>query len=160
MKIENGKLHHYKATIKWTGNKGEGTKTYQSYSRRHIISIDNKNDIVGSSDPAFRGEDTKHNPEELFVSSLSACHMLWFLHLCAEAAVVVTDYIDNAIGIMTENENGSGHFTSVTLHPVVAVAEHSMVQKANELHKKAHEFCFISNSVNFPVYCEPKSFVK
>lgn len=147
--------HHYKATIKWTGNKGEGTANYKAYEREHIIAIENKADITGSSDPAFRGDKTKHNPEELLVSSLSACHMLWYLHLCSEAGIIVTSYSDNATGIMTETANGSGHFTEVTLNPTVTVADQSMIDKANELHKKANELCFIANSVNFPVLHQP-----
>lgn len=147
--------HHYKATIKWTGNKGEGTANYRAYEREHIVSIDNKADILGSSDPAFRGDKTRHNPEDLLLSSLSACHMLWYLHLCSEAGIIVTDYRDNATGIMTETSNGSGHFTEVTLNPTVTVANQSMIDKANELHKKANELCFIANSVNFPVKHRP-----
>lgn len=154
------KTHNYKATIKWTGNKGLGTSYYQAYEREHLISIDNKNNIFGSSDPAFRGDKTKHNPEDLLVSSLSACHMLWYLHLCSQAGVVVTDYIDNATGIMKETENGGGHFTEVTLNPMVTVTEHTMIDKANELHKKANELCFIANSVNFLVFQRPTTKVK
>jgi organic hydroperoxide reductase OsmC/OhrA len=149
------KEHHYKATIIWTGNRGQGTKNYESYDRNHTISIDNKVDIPASSDPAFLGDNAKHNPEELLVSSISACHMLWYLHLCSQSGVVVTDYIDKATGIMKETESGGGHFTEVTLNPVVTVSEASMVEKANELHKKANELCFIANSVNFPVYHRP-----
>ena len=147
--------HHYKATIKWTGNKGEGTANYKAYEREHIVSIENKADIIGSSDPAFRGDKTKHNPEEFLVASLSACHMLWYLHLCSEAGIIVTGYSDNATGIMTETANGSGHFTEVTLNPTVTVADQSMIDKANELHKKANELCFIANSVNFPIRHHP-----
>ncbi len=145
------KMHNYKATVKWTGNKGSGTSQYQAYERAHLISIDNKDTIFGSSDPAFRGDRTKHNPEDLLVSSLSACHMLWYLHLCSQAGVVVTDYIDNATGVMKEMDQGGGYFTEVTLHPIVTVTEPSMVDKAKALHEKANEFCFIANSVNFPV---------
>lgn len=147
--------HHYKATIRWTGNKGEGTSSYQAYGREHTISIENKADISGSSDSAFRGDKTKHNPEDLLVCSLSSCHMLWYLHLCTEAGIVVTSYIDNATGTMTETPNGSGHFTEVTLNPTVTVTEQSMIDKAKELHKKANELCFIANSINFPVYHNP-----
>ncbi len=143
--------HHYKVTIKWTGNKGTGTDNYRNYERSHNIMIQNKVDISGSSDPAFRGDNTKHNPEDLLISSLSSCHMLWYLHLCSEAGVIVTDYIDNATGIMIETSNGGGQFTEVTLNPIVTVTEQSMVEKANELHSKANELCFIANSVNFPV---------
>jgi organic hydroperoxide reductase OsmC/OhrA len=149
--------HHYKTTIRWTGNKGTGTDNYRNYERSHQITIENKSDILGSSDPAFRGDRTKHNPEDLLVSSLSACHMLWYLHLCSEAGVIVVDYIDNATGIMHETSNGGGHFTEVTLNPIVTVTECTMIEKANELHKKANELCFIANSVNFPIHHKPKT---
>jgi organic hydroperoxide reductase OsmC/OhrA len=149
------KQHFYKAKIMWTGNNGTGTDNYRTYERSHSISIENKTDILGSSDPAFRGDKTKHNPEELLVSSLSSCHMLWYLHLCSEAAVIVVEYIDNATGIMTETTDGGGRFTEVTLNPIVTVTENSMIEKANELHKRANELCFIANSVNFPVYHKP-----
>ena len=154
------KQHDYKLTVKWTGNSGTGTSDYQSYQRSHVISVENKPDIAGSSDPKFRGDKIKHNPEELFVASISTCHLLWYLHLCAEAGVIVTDYADNAVGIMTETSDGGGHFTEVTLNPTVTVTENSMIEKANELHKKANEFCFIANSVNFPVHHKPTCLVE
>lgn len=147
--------HYYKATIKWTGNKGTGTGNYSNYERSHHIIIENKPDILGSSDPAFRGDKTKHNPEELLVSSLSACHMLCYLHVCSEAGVIVVDYIDNATGIMIETSDGGGQFKEVTLNPIVTVADDSAMEKANELHKKANELCFIASSVNFPVHHKP-----
>ncbi|MEM8999757.1 MAG: OsmC family protein [Bacteroidota bacterium] len=153
------KRHDYFVGIKWTGNKGKGTSGYREFDRSHIISVENKPDILGSSDPAFRGDGTKYNPEEFLLSSLSSCHMLWYLHLCSEAKVVVTDYIDNATGTMVETSNGGGHFTNVTLNPTVTVAAHSMVEKANELHKKANELCFIANSVNFKVDHNPTCYV-
>lgn len=151
--------HHYKATIKWTGNKGTGTDHYRNYERSHEMIIQGKTVIAGSSDPAFRGDRTKHNPEELLVCSLSSCHMLWYLHLCAEAGVVVTDYIDDATGTMVETPNGGGQFIEVTLNPVVKVAEERMIEKANELHRNANELCFIANSVNFPVRHNPTATV-
>jgi organic hydroperoxide reductase OsmC/OhrA len=143
--------HHYQATITWTGNEGTGTNNYRNYERSHTIAIPNKATILGSSDPAFLGDKEKHNPEDLLLSSLSACHMLWYLHLCSAAGVIVIDYTDNATGIMVETPNGGGHFTEVTLTPMVTVTQESMIAKANELHKKANELCFIANSVNFPV---------
>lgn len=145
------KQHSYKATIQWTGNKGTGTDGYSNYERSHQITIDEKRKIFCSSDPAFRGDKTKHNPEELLLSSLSSCHMLWYLHLCAEAGIIVTNYIDTATGTMVETSNGGGKFTEVILNPIVAVAEEQMITKASALHKKANELCFIANSVNFPV---------
>lgn len=144
--------HIYNLTVSWTGNKGTGTSGYREFERSHTISADNKPDIPGSSDPAFRGDKTKYNPEELLVASLSSCHMLWYLHLCAEAGVIVVDYTDHAKGIMKEGDNGGGQFTEVTLNPVVVVTENSMIEKANELHKKANELCYIARSVNFPVH--------
>ena len=143
--------HHYTTIIKWTGNKGTGTDSYRNYERSHEIIIYNKPTIAGSSDPAFRGDATKHNPEDLLISSLASCHMLWYLHVCAEAGVIVTNYIDHATGTMTETANGSGRFTEVILNPIITVTEEHMIAKANELHKKANELCFIANSVNFPV---------
>jgi organic hydroperoxide reductase OsmC/OhrA len=143
--------HEYSATIAWTGNKGTGTSHYRAYERSHTITIANKPVIAGSSDPAFRGERKKHNPEELLVASLSACHLLSYLHVCAEEGVIVTGYSDNATGTMLETEDGGGHFTEVRLNPVVTVSEPSMVEKANKLHDKAHKRCFIANSCNFPV---------
>lgn len=145
------KQHNYIATVKWTGNKGKGTSNYREFERSHIVSIDSKPDILCSSDSAFRGDKTKYNPEELLVASLSSCHMLWYLHLCSEAGIIVTDYIDNATGTMIETSNGGGRFTEVVLNPIVMVNESSMIEKANELHKKANALCFIANSVNFEV---------
>lgn len=153
------KQHKYKLTVKWTGNKGHGTFDSRLYGRDHRIVIANKPDILGSSDPKFRGDTDKHNPEELLLASLSSCHMLWYLDLCASAGVVVVDYRDNAVGIMEEKSDRSGHFTEVTLQPVVTVAESSMVEAANELHKEANKLCFIANSVNFPVYHHPSCLV-
>ena len=147
--------HLYKVIVKWTGNKGEGTLSYKAYDRSHTILIQNKPDIWGSSDPNFRGDKTKHNPEDLFVSSLSACHMLWYLHLCAEAGIIVVDYTDYATGTMVETPEGGGHFVEVTLNPEIIVTEVWMIVKANALHPEANKRCFIANSVNFPVHHNP-----
>jgi len=147
--------HYYKTTITWTGNLGKGTSEYRAYKRSHIISVDGKPEIPGSSDPAFRGDRTMYNPEELLLASISSCHMLWFLHLCSESGVVVVGYTDTATGTMEEISNGSGRFTEVILYPKVTVTDQSMIDKANELHHKANELCFIANSVNFPIYHKP-----
>lgn len=153
------KEHYYKATITWTGNRGEGTRSYKGYDRSHLISIQNKKDIEGSSDTAFMGDATKHNPEDMLVSSLSTCHMLWFLHLCADNGISVTDYKDEATGTMLQT-NAGGHFTEVTLHPVVTINDKSQVEKANALHVAANKHCFIANSCNFPVKHKPVIEVK
>lgn len=149
------KEHHYFLTTKWTGNLGEGTKDYTAYERSFGIEISNKINIQGSSDPAFRGDLTKHNPEELLLASLSSCHMLWYLHFCAAAKIIVTEYHDFASGTMIEKSNGSGQFVEVLLKPRVIVAEVAMISKALTLHQKASEYCFIANSVNFPVTHQP-----
>ncbi len=154
------KHHHYKTTIEWTGNKGSGTSNYRDYERSHTIAVENKPVIEGSSDPAFRGDKTKYNPEEMLLSSLSSCHMLWYLHFCSEAGIIVTEYIDKAIGTMEETTNGSGRFTEVILNPAVTITDETQMEKAEELHKKANEFCFIANSVNFPVKHASKVLVK
>ena len=154
------KEHHYKATIVWTGNKGNGTKDYKSYDRNHVISIKNKIDISGSSDAPFRGDISKHNPEDLLLSSLSSCHMLWFLHFCADNGITVVNYKDNAIGTMIEKESGGGHFKEVTLNPVVTITDKTQIDKANSLHKDANKKCFIANSCNFPVNHNPTCLVQ
>lgn len=153
------KLHNYNIKIKWTGNKGTGTSAYRAYDRNHVIQSEGKVEIACSSDLSFLGDKTRYNPEELLVASLSSCHMLWYLHLCSEAGVVVTDYTDNATGKMAETVDG-GYFEEVTLNPVVTVADASMVEQANELHHKANGFCFIANSVKFPVHHKPTYLVK
>ncbi|TPN87219.1 OsmC family protein [Aquimarina algicola] len=154
------KEHHYTTTIQWTGNRGKGTFGYRSFKRNYTISIANKPDILGSSDPAYRGDKTKHNPEELLVASLSSCHMLWYLHLCSESKIVVTQYQDSATGTMIENNNGSGCFSTIYLNPIVVVANTAMIEKAIELHNKANDLCFIANSVNFKILHNPKCLVE
>ncbi|SMC67978.1 Organic hydroperoxide reductase OsmC/OhrA [Moheibacter sediminis] len=148
--------HNYHSKIEWTGNKGSGTDNFKNYERSHNIIVENKPLIEGSSDPAFRGDKTKHNPEELLVSALSSCHMLWYLHFCSVNNVIVESYTDNAHAVMVEEQNGNGYFKEVTLNPVVTVSNEAMIEKAIELHKKAREYCFIANSVNFPVNHNPQ----
>lgn len=148
--------HHYSAKIIWTGNLGDGTKDYKAYERSHVIRISGKPDLSGSADPQYRGDKTKHNPEDMLVSALAACHMLYYLHLCAVSGVVVTKYEDDAVGVMEGTNAGGGAFTGVTLYPRVWVTEEDMVVKAEALHKKANELCFIANSVNFPVRHQPE----
>ncbi|MBW8282397.1 MAG: OsmC family protein [Rhizobium sp.] len=151
----SGKQHEYSVTVTWTGNRGTGTSGYRDYSRDHVISANGKPDIAGSSDPAFRGDSERWNPEELLVGAISACHKLWYLHFCAVSGVVVTEYEDHAEGTMVMDEVGSGRFTDVVLKPRVTITEKSDPAVAEELHGDAHEKCFIANSVNFPVRCQP-----
>ena len=141
--------HHYKLTVEWTGNKGSGTSGYRDYERSHTIGAPGKPDIPGSSDPAFRGDAKRWNPEELLVASASACHKLWYLHLCADAGIIVTDYVDHAEGTM----NGD-RFERIVLRPRVAISAGDRAL-ALQLHHQAHQECYIANSLNFPVDCEP-----
>lgn len=149
------KKHTYALSVVWTGDQGSGTSRYDAYSRDHLVRVPNKVAIEASSDPAFRGDATRHNPEELFVASLSSCHMLWYLHLCATNGVVVTGYVDEALGTMEESAQGDGRFIDVLLRPQVTIGAGGDVELAKRLHHDAHRFCFIANSVNFPVRCEP-----
>ena len=147
--------HSYPIRMSWTGNTGTGTANYRGYDRTHEYSVRGKPVIPGSADPAFRGDATRYNPEELLVMSLSSCHMLWYLHLCAESGVVVTAYVDDAVGTLVEVKETGGHFTEVVLRPAVTLAAGSDAALATALHEKAHHLCFVANSVNFPVRVEP-----
>lgn len=144
--------HHYRIATRWTGNRGTGTSDYRAYSRDHEISGEGKyTPVLGSADPSFRGDPTRYNPEELLLAALSTCHMLSYLHLCADSEIAVTDYSDNATGTMVVHETGAGEFTRVVLHPQVTLADPARSADAMDLHAKAHELCFIARSVNFPV---------
>ena len=147
-------LYHYSVSVRWTGNTGQGTSSYQAYERAHEIHVSRKPTIPGSSDPAFRGDASRYNPEEMLVAALSSCHMLWYLHLCADAGVVVTSYEDHAEGTMEDSAKDGGRFVNVTLKPRVRVTYDSSLQRANELHGRAHTLRSIANSVNFPVACQ------
>jgi organic hydroperoxide reductase OsmC/OhrA len=144
--------HQYQTTLRWTGNLGKGTADYRAYGRNYEIDGERKSAAIsGSSDAHFRGDATRYNPEELLVASLSACHLLAYLHLCAVNQVVVTGYEDAASGTMEESPDGSGKMTTVVLRPVVTITPESDAEKAQSLHADAHRLCFIANSVNFPV---------
>ena len=150
-----GREHRYSVTVTWTGNTGTGTSTYRSYERAHEISAEGKPAIGASSDPVFRGDRTRWNPEELLVAALSSCHQLSYLHLCADVGIVVVEYVDHAEGWMVETPDGSGQFTRVVLRPKVTISAGDAA-KAKELHHEAHAKCFIARSVNFPVENEPE----
>ena len=151
--------HSYRVNVEWTGNRGSGTNGYRNYGREHVIRIEGKADIAGSSDPAFRGDAVRHNPEEMLVAALSTCHMLAYLHMATVAGVVVTAYTDAAEGTMVTEGNG-GRFTEVVLHPLVTITGGSDPAKADAAHGDAHHACFIAASVNFPVRCEPRVVVE
>ena len=149
------KRHQYEVSVDWTGNDGEGTRTYRSYRRDFSFAAPGKPQMAGSSDSAFRGDASRYNPEDMLVAALSSCHMLAYLHLCAINNIAVVAYSDKATGVMEERADGSGVFTRVQLNPRVTVSLESDTAQAEALHQKAHELCFIANSVNFPVDALP-----
>ena len=149
------RIHRYGVSVTWTGNRGTGTSGYRDYGRDHDVGADGRPVIGGSSEPLFRGDPARWNPELELVAALSQCHMLWYLHLCSAAGVIVTGYTDHAHGTMRQDPDGGGRFTEVVLRPRVTVASADMVEKATTLHGEAHAMCFIASSVNFPVRHEP-----
>jgi organic hydroperoxide reductase OsmC/OhrA len=148
--------HHYTVSVSWSGNRGSGTSGYKDYGREHIVSAKGKADIHGSADKTFFGNVERWNPEELLIAALSQCHMLSFLHVAADAGVVVTSYRDNAQGTLTLERNGGGRVTDVVLRPRVVI-DGQVPTNITELHHRARELCFIANSVNFPVRHEPET---
>lgn len=148
--------HHYSVELEWTGNRGTGTSDYRAYGRDHVLTAEGKHDIAGSSDRTFHGDADRWNPEEMLLSALSQCHLLSYLHVAASRGVVVTMYTDTPVGTMTQTPDGGGHFTEVTLRPVVTVASADMVDAARNAHHEASLKCFIAASVNFPVLHEPE----
>jgi len=147
--------HHYHTRTTWTGALEEGTRTYKSYSRDYAISVDGKPDILGSSDPAFRGAPARHNPEDMLVASTSACHMLWYLHLCAVNNIVVTSYVDDAEGVMVEGKGVTSKFERIILRPRITIKAGGDMETAKKLHAVANKECFVANSLNCPVEHEP-----
>ena len=155
MAIETTKDHSYSVTVTWTGNTGAGTATYRGFERAHEVVVHGKPKIPASSDPAFRGDKARYNPEEMLVASLSSCHMLWYLHLCSTEGIVVQAYQDIAEGVMTVDETGGGRFTEVVLQPEITLAAGADLARARTLHEDANARCFIANSINFPLRHEP-----
>lgn len=143
--------HRYALRTTWTGNRGAGTRGYRDYDRSVTIEVEGKPDLLASSDKPFRGDPSRWNPEDLLLAALSECHLLSYLHACVQAGVVVVDYRDEATGVMVEDGKGGGAFREVVLRPHVVVADGTMVDAATAAHAQANEWCFIANSVNFPV---------
>ena len=151
----SGQQHDYEVCVTWTGNDGAGTSSYGAYRRDYLIEAVGCMPIPGSADPAFLGDDSRWNPEQLLVASLAACHKLWYLHLCADAGLVVDGYVDWAVGTM-RFEDGTGRFVEVCLRPEVTLRAPADMERAHALHAAARERCFIANSVDFPVRHEPR----
>ena len=146
--------HRYSVRVEWTGNLGTGTSGYRAYSRDNLVTAEGNPPIEGSSDKPFFGSPERWNPEELLLAALSQCHLLSYLHVALSHGVTVVAYEDDAVGAMTQTANGGGHFTSVTLRPVVTISGGDP-ELARTIHAEASEKCFIAASVNFPVHHEP-----
>ncbi|HEV7691594.1 MAG TPA: OsmC family protein [Hyphomonadaceae bacterium] len=149
------KQHPYTSRVIWTGNRGEGTKTYRGYDRTWQIATPGKPVVECSNDPLLGGDPSKPNPEDLLLSALSSCHMLWYLHLASDAGIVVVSYEDSPLGIGETTPNGAGRFLSATLKPRIEVKAGADLKRAEAIHHEIHQFCFIARSVNFPVSYEP-----
>lgn len=149
------KLHDFVSSIVWTGNRGEGTRSYKGYDRTWDIAFPGRDVIHCSNDPLLGGDPDKMNPEDLLISALSACHMLWYLHLASNAGIIVTGYSDDPVGHGETLPNGAGRFLAAILRPKISVQEGANLELAAELHQKVHAFCFIARSVNFPISYEP-----
>ena len=147
--------HRYRLQLSWRGDLGSGTSSYRAYSRAHEVRAEGKPVLLCSADKSFRGDAERYNPEELLLAALATCHMLWFLHLCAEAGVIVIGYEDQPSGVMVVEASGGGRFREALLQPAVTLAAAVEASRLAPLHERAHALCFIANSVNFPVRCEP-----
>ena len=146
------RTHQYEVKLIWDGNRGDGTADYRTYGRNHRLLIEGKPELQATADTAFRGEADKHNPEDLLTAAASSCHMLSYLALCAREKISVVAYEDFATGVMEEDGRGGGKFTEIVLRPTVTVADARHVDRAKELHERAHELCFIASSLNFPIH--------
>ncbi|NEX47699.1 OsmC family protein [Pseudotabrizicola algicola] len=147
--------HAYTSRIVWTGNTGEGTRSYRGYARSWDIAVPGKPVVSCSNDPLLGGDPGKMNPEDLLLSALSACHMLWYLHFAADAGVVVIAYEDSPLGIGEVEPGGAGRFVSVQLRPRITLAAGSDLTLAEALHARISAVCFIARSVAFPVSHAP-----
>lgn len=145
------KQHDYTAEIVWTGDRGEGTRRYRGYDRTWRIETSGKRPIECSNDPMLGGDATKPNPEDLLLSSLAGCHMLWYLHLASDAGIPVRGYQDNPLGVGETGTRGEGRFIRAVLRPTIVIEKGADLARADALHREVHHFCFIARSVNFPV---------
>jgi organic hydroperoxide reductase OsmC/OhrA len=150
------KTHDFTAQIVWTGDRGQGTKHYRGYDRTWSIVTPGHVPIECSNDPLLGGDPSKPNPEDLLLSSLAACHMLWYLHLASNVGIIVRGYEDAPLGVGETGPRGEGRFVQAVLRPKICVARGTDLIKADSLHQEVHHFCFIARSVNFPVRCEAR----
>ncbi len=152
----------YRAETLWArGDARDEDFVAGRYSRRHLLRFDGGVEVPGSSSPSVvplpYSDAHAVDPEEAFVSALSSCHMLWFLSLAAARGFCVDRYADAATGVMRKNDGGRLAMTLVTLHPEVEFSGVPLPGRVEieQLHREAHEACFIANSVKTEVRCEP-----
>lgn len=150
--------HAYSSAIEWTGNRGTGTATYRGYDRTWQVVTPCKPIIACSNDPLLGGDPTLHNPEDMLISALASCHMLWFLHLASNAGVVVQSYVDAPEAIGETLPDGASRFLSAVLRPTIGLAPGMDRMVADAVHAEIHKVCFIARSVNFPVTIEARYF--
>lgn len=144
-------VHDYSATITWTGNRGKGTSGYRAYDRTWDLASPGKPVVKCSNDPLLGGDPTLYNPEDMLISALSACHMLWYLHLASDAGIIVERYSDTPLAQGETLKNGASRFISATLKPEITLRAGADVKLADGLHHEVHRYCFIARSVNFPI---------
>jgi len=143
--------HEYTARVTWTGNRGEGTTHYRAYDRSWNVETPGKPVIHCSNDPLLGGDPGLHNPEDMLIAALSACHMLWFLHYASDAGIAVQAYSDDPQAVGETDAGGAGRFLRVTLRPRIMVPQGTDLTRAGALHGEVHKVCFIARSVNFPI---------
>lgn len=149
-------MSEFTAAIEWTGNTGTGTSGYRDYMRDWSVITAGKPVVKCSNDPELGGNPALHNPEDLLLSALASCHMLWYLHMASDAGVVVQAYRDAPVGQGETLPSGAGRFLSAQLNPVITVNADTDLGVATAIHGQIHEVCFIARSVNFPVTIKPK----
>jgi organic hydroperoxide reductase OsmC/OhrA len=141
---------HFYAKLVWSGGALGPTESVERYSREFRAEFEGKPPLCGSADPAFHGDPTLYNPEDLLLSSIAACHMLSYLAVCAHARIAVRSYEDAPVATLARRD-GKVRFVDVLLRPRVVLNTGSEIEKARALHEKAHNICVVVNSVNFPV---------
>jgi organic hydroperoxide reductase OsmC/OhrA len=148
----------YEATIEWHINEGESFET-RKYSRAHRWKFDGGADVPASASPAVVGtvysDPAGIDPEEALVAALASCHMLFFLDLASRSGIDVTSYVDHAVGQVGKRDDGKVAMLSATMRPKITFVGTADPAALEALHHKAHQLCYIANSVNFPVTVEP-----
>jgi organic hydroperoxide reductase OsmC/OhrA len=151
--------HSFRIHLTWEANEG-GTIAEKGYSKNYNLKGDGiDSSILGSSAPAFMGSENRYNPENLLIGSLASCHMLWFLYLAKMANINVIHYKDEPNGIL-QLEGSQGRFIEITLMPQITITDQTRINDVKRLQEKAHEKCYIANSVNFPVKVEPNVIIQ